>query len=290
MDIALALGGGGARGNAHIGVIKKLNYFGFKIKAISGTSAGGIVAAFYASGYSPEEIEDLFSKVDQSKLYSRSPDEGPGILGLVEVSKILDEIFGNKRLEELSIPCGITAVDINHAQEVTLTEGRVVDAILATIALPGIFPPKIRGDQLLVDGAVLDPIPVELARKLSGGLPTIAVVLTPRLNTTRNRSFQLPAPIPAPIYQRLLRTRLAQSFEIFLASVDVSGRMLTELKLKVDDPEVIIRPEVSNLGILDQVDIHQLVELGEEAVIKNISNLKKIAGWKGRFNKRLKEF
>ena len=81
MDISLALGGGGSRGYAHVGVLRCLLAEGFRIRAIAGTSAGGIVAAAFAAGYSPDEMEAVFSKIDQSKLFARSPADGPGILG-----------------------------------------------------------------------------------------------------------------------------------------------------------------------------------------------------------------
>ena len=91
MDITLALGGGGSRGYAHIGVLRRLEEEGLKVKAVAGTSAGGIIAAAYAAGYSPDELEDMFSQIDQSKLFARSGKEGPGILGLSGAIKELEK-------------------------------------------------------------------------------------------------------------------------------------------------------------------------------------------------------
>jgi NTE family protein len=288
MDIALALGGGGSRGNSHIGVIRGLENAGFKIRSVAGTSAGGIVAACYAAGYSPDEMEDFFASVDQTKLYGRTSSDGPSLLGLGGVSKWLQGLFGSRKLEDLRIPCGLTAVDLKSASEVVLTNGSIVDAVVASISLPGIFPPFVRGDYLLVDGGVLDPVPVSVARSLSKDLPVIAVVLTPFLDPEGHlKGIHLPVSIPSPIANRIQRTRLAQAFNIFMVSVDAGGRMLTELRLRIDDPEFIIRPDVGHIGLLEKVDVHEVVRLGEEAVLPFIHQIKQVTGWTGKINRRI---
>jgi NTE family protein len=263
---------------------------GFKIRAVAGTSAGGLVAACYAAGITPDEMEKIFSEADQSKLFGRSHKGEPSILGFGGALTLLEEIFGDKSIEDLRIPCAITAVDIRTASEVVITNGKVVDALLATIALPGIFPPVTQGDYLLVDGGVLDPVPVSAVRCLVQDLPIVAVVLTPFLDTERRKikGIHIPAIIPSPIADRIQQTRLAQAINIFLLSVDAAGRMLTELRLKIDDPEVIIRPDVGHIGLLDQVDVHQVIKLGEEAVIPHLDRLKKLTSWTSRLNRRVK--
>lgn len=290
MDIALALGGGGSRGNSHIGVIRILEKEGFKIRALAGSSAGGLIAASYAAGFTPDEMEKIFAGVDQSKLYWRSSKEEPSILGFGGVSTFLDELFGEKRIEDLKIPCAITAVDVRTASEVVIRTGRVADALLATIALPGIFPPVTRGEYLLVDGGVLDPVPVSVVRSLVNDLPVVAVVLTPFLDTENRKltGIHLPAIIPAPLVNRIQKTRIAQAFNIFLLSVDAAGRTLTELRLKIDDPEIIIRPEVGHIGLLDKVDVHKVIKLGEEAMIPQIDQLKRLTGWTSTLNRKIK--
>lgn len=291
MDIALALGGGGSRGFSHIGVIRGLEKAGFSIRAISGTSAGGIIAAFYASGYSTDEMEKIFKEVDQSKFFSRTSADNSSILGLTGVSKILDDLLGDKKLEDFNISCGLTAVDIKSANEVFLTEGRAVDAILASIALPGIFPPFARGDYLLVDGGVLDPVPVSIARHLNRDLPVVAVVLTPIYDMEGPiKGLKLPVSLPFPILDRIQRTRLAQAINIFLMSVEVGGRMLAELRLQTDRPELIIRPKVGHIGLLDKVDVNELVIIGEEAVSPHLDELVRITGWQGTLKRRLVGF
>ncbi|NOH04186.1 MAG: hypothetical protein HND47_20535 [Chloroflexi bacterium] len=176
MDITLALGGGGAKGNAHIGVLRRLEQEGFKIRSVAGTSYGGVVAVFYALGCSPNEIQSIFESVDQNHLYGRTPLDGPSLLGMGGVRQLLNRVLGEKTFDDLRIPCAVTAVDINTGGEVTLSEGRLQDAVLATIALPGIFPVHRINGWELVDGGVLNPVPVSVARTLSPRLPVVAVV------------------------------------------------------------------------------------------------------------------
>ena len=286
MDISLALGGGGARGNAHVGVIRRFEQAGYRIRAVAGTSFGGIVAAMYAAGYSPDEIEKRFAALDQSKLYGHSSHDGPSILGLAGATRALEEWLADRTFNDLKLPCALVAVDIKNGREIILKHGRVVDAILATVAVPGVFPPRLNGDHQLVDGGVLDPVPVTVARSLAPTLPVVAVVLTPMARPGMAIS-QLPVPIPGPLLHRITNLRLTQAFDIFLKSVDIGNRMITELRLEVDDPEVVIRPAVSEIGLLDKVDIHQIVRLGEQAADDALDDLKRAVSWPNRLRRRL---
>lgn len=288
MDITLALGGGGARGNAHVGVIRCLEEEGYHVRGVAGTSAGGIVAGVYAAGYTPDQMESLFAKVDQSKLFWRSSHEGPSLLGLSGAAKVLEDLLGERRFADLKIPCAMVAVDAKTGREVILDDGRVVDAIMATIAIPGVFPPQERGEYQLVDGGVLNPVPVSAARALAPSLPVVAVVLSTKIEAAENPiSIPLPVKIPGTIIRRLTRTRLAQAFNIYLLSVEASSRMLTELRLKVDDPEIIIRPKVGNIGVLDKVDVHKIVRLGEKAAEAVLPDLKRSVSWSRRVHRQL---
>ncbi len=288
MDISIALGGGGARGYAHIGVLRRLEAEGLHIRAVSGASAGGIVAVAYAAGYTPDEMEAKFTELDQSKLFARSANEGPAILGLSGAARLFEELFGDRSFSELRIPCAVVAVDLKACQEVVLNKGRVVDALLATIAVPGVFPPRQYGDIQLVDGAVLDPVPVSVARKLAPGLPVVAVILDMDTNATRGLiSLPLPMPVPAQIVERITRTRVAQAFNIFLQSVDASSRALAEMRLQAEHPDVVIRPNVNGIGLLDNVDIHKVVMMGEEATGMVLPELQRLVTWPNRLRRQL---
>ena len=286
MDITVALGSGGARGNAHIGVLRRLEKEGFKIRAIAGTSFGGIVATMYAAGHTPNEIEDIFSKVDQSRLYGRSPAERPSLLGLIGVRKWLDEVLPNNTFEELPLPCALAAVDLNCGCEVVLDHGLVKDALLATIAVPGIFPVFAWEDCELIDGGVLNPVPVSLARELAPSLPVVAVTLqTPIGEPARAIGMPVPSGLPKPILDRLAHFRYAQAFDIFLRSVDVGNRAVAEYRLAVDKPDVIIRPHVWDIDLLDRVDIREVAQRGEEAVEAVLPELRRRVNWTSRLRR-----
>ncbi len=290
MDITLALGGGGAKGNSHIGVLRRLEKEGYQIRALAGTSFGALVGLMYAAGFSPDEIETIFSDVDQdhNHLYRRDGDDGPALMGLSGVRKWLGEIVGEKTFDDLRIPAAATAVDARSGREVTLTEGRIKDAILGSIALPGIFPPYPLNGWELMDGGVLNPVPVSVARTLAPGLPVVAVVLNDPLDKpVPTYTFPVPRILPRSIIERITRMNFAQSFDIFMRAVDLSSRAVSHYRLEVDAPEVIIRPHVHHIELLDKVDVHELARLGEDAVGYALPELARATSWTGRMSRKL---
>ena len=287
-EIALALGGGGVKGIAHLGVIRRLEKEGFTIRALSGTSAGGMIGAVVAAGYSTNQIIDVLRQLDPARLFNRQSGDGPSLLGLQGVSQALVNLLDGRDYSDLKIPFACTAVDIDGAQEIILTEGPVIDAVMATIAFPGIFPPKkIRGLSL-VDGGVLDPVPVALARWLAPGLPVIAVCLTPVPEGWAQMSdFHLPqaSPIATPLLEQFSKMRIGQAFNIFARSMETTSRMLSELRLQIDHPDVIVRPDVERYGILDTADVDDLIQQGElamEQALPEIARLHTLALQIGR--------
>jgi NTE family protein len=288
MDITLALGGGGAKGNAHIGVIRRLDKEGYKIRSVAGTSFGGIVAILYASGYTADEIEEIFTSTDQGNLYARDSRDGPSLLGLAGVRKLLDSVLGEKTFQDLKIPCAVTAVDVKTGIEVVLSKGFLRDGVLATIALPGIFTPLHLDDWELMDGGVLNPVPVTVARMLSPDLPIVAVTLNDRLDTSlRTYNIPMPSIVPKQITDRLFRTHIAQTFDIFMRAVDLSSRAVAHYRLESDAPDVIVRPKVQDIGLLDKVVIKDVAKLGEQAVEEVLPQLKKVTSWSSRMRKTL---
>lgn len=293
-DIALALGGGGVKGIAHVGVIRRLEREGYTIRAIAGTSAGGLVGAVYAAGHTPSELENIIHTVNRSRLFSRATGEGPGLLGLSGLAQTLIEVLGNRRFEEMKIPFACTAVDTRSAQEVILSQGRVIDAVLATIAVPGIFPPKEMGDASLIDGGVMDPVPVALARWLAPDLPVVAVVLSPvpegwkHVPSLTRGILPSSAPIPLPILEQFSRLRITQAFNIFARSIDITSLMLAELRLHVDKPEAIIRPNVHQYGMLDEVDPHEMIWLGEKATSEALPQIRASLAWHKKLSRRFR--
>ena len=161
-EIALALGGGGVRGISHIGVLRCLEKEGFKIKAIAGTSVGGLLGGLYAAGVTTEELQEATYMMRQRKLFRRSLKDGPALLGLRGLEIVLKATIGDKSFKDLNIPFGCPSIDIHSGQEIILTQGKVIDAILATMAYPGVFPPKVIHGLTLVDGGVVDQFPLPL--------------------------------------------------------------------------------------------------------------------------------
>lgn len=268
MDITLALGAGGSKGNAHIGVLRRLEKQGVRVKAVAGSSYGGLVAVFYALGYSPDELEELFASADQTQFYGHGPNDGPSLIGLAGVTRLLEEKLGDLTFADLKIPCVLTAVDLKSGKEVLLSKGRLVDAILATIAIPGVFPARHLDGLELVDGGTLDPVPVVPARLLAPRLPVVAVVLTPPMGGPAQ-----PWNIPFDRYwagmilSRLFsKMRYDTVWDVFSRSLDITARAVTQYRLEADRPDVIIRPQVADIDTLDVVDVRDVVKRGEAAV------------------------
>ena len=266
-EIAVALGSGGAKGNSHIGVLRSLERAGYTISAIAGTSMGALVGAFYAAGYSPDEIEAVFTKVDQSKLYELGLLAQPGLLGLGKVAQLLDETLGEKTFADTRIPCAFVAADLESNCEVELSVGKLKDAVLASISVPGVFPPQELNGHQLVDGGVLNPVPVSVVRKLAPKLPVVAVALsTPFLPTTSQLPTSLSSAIPEAFMKRITRLNVSQALSIFLQSIDMSNQAITELRLEKEPPDVLIRPAVEHIGLLDNVVVADVAKLGEDAM------------------------
>ena len=289
MDITLALGGGGAKGNAHVGVIRRLEKEGVRVKGIAGTSFGGLIAVLYALGFSPDTIEDMFASVDQTQFYGHAPNDGPSLLGLAGVTRLLEERIGDSTFADLKLPCVLTAVDLKSGKEVLLSQGRLVDAMLATIAMPGIFPARYIDGLELVDGGTLDPVPVAPARALAPRLPVVAVVLTMPMGIP-------PQPWNLPwhkhwggmILSRLLsKMRYASVWDIFSRSLDITSRAMTQYRLEVDRPEVIIRPQVFDIDTLDIVDVREIARRGEVAAEAALPQLRGLYTLRNRWRRTI---
>ncbi len=287
MELTLALGGGGAKGNAHIGVLRRLEKEGYKIKSVAGTSFGGLVGVLYAVGYSPAELERIFSSVDQTNLYGRDSQDGPSLLGLAGARKWINEVVGEKTFDDLKIPCAVTAVNIDTGGEVIISTGKLKDAILATIAVPGIFPPHRWGDMDLMDGGVLDPVPVSVARMLSPDLPIIAVTLNDPLDKSI-RPYKIPIPgvLPRTIAERITRLHFAQAFDIFMRGVDMSSRAVAHFRLIADAPDVIVRPDVHDIRLLDTVVVSEIAQRGDDALQAALPQIKQATSWQYRLRKK----
>ena len=292
MDVTLALGGGGIKGLAHIGVIAGLEAAGVRIRAIAGTSAGSLVGALYAAGIRPDRMASLMKNTPPQRLFSRQPDDGPSFLGLGGIAHILSRELGDIRFVDLKIPFACISVDVNSSTEVILMDGPVVESVLASAAVPGVFPARLHGEALLVDGGVLDPVPVSTARWLAPTLPVVASVLSPEPEAwAGDAPIRLPysTSLPGRVIEQISRLRYAQAFNIFIQSMDITAHMLTELRLQIDQPEVIIRPELSAYSMIQDVNPEELFILGKEAADSMIPELREAYSWRGQLSRRIRK-
>ncbi|GEK74469.1 MULTISPECIES: patatin-like phospholipase family protein [Halomonas] len=159
--VSLTLGSGGARGYAHIGVIEELEARGYEVVALSGCSMGALVAGVYAAGQL-DRYKEWVCRLDYFDVL-RLVDVTWSPMGAMKASKVmnkLDELIGDIRLEDLSIPVTTVATDLIRQREVWFQHGPLLEAIRASIAVPGVITPVHRGDQVLVDGGLLNPLPI----------------------------------------------------------------------------------------------------------------------------------
>ena len=292
MEVVVALGSGGTRGTAHIGVLRALEKSGFVIRAVAGTSIGSIVGALYASGRSPDEIEEIFSTVDQTKLYGWPLSDGPGILGVRGIYDLLKDNLGALNFQDLKIPFAAVAVDLNSNREIILEKGRIVDAVLGSCAVPGLFPPREFDGFRLIDGGTLDPIPVRAARGLVPGLPVIAVTLMSPLEmpSIPLGVISLPVSVANPIAEHFARLHITQAFRVFADSIDIASRQMAELRLSIDEPELVIRPDVNGINLLDKVNVKDLAKRGEDATRSILPNLHKAVSRSASLKRRIRRF
>lgn len=290
MEITLALGGGGVRGVAHIGVLRALENHGFKIKAIAGTSAGGLVGAVYAAGFNTEKIEKAVKEMDQNRSFWHQSGDNPSLLGISGVANKLSELLGDLTFDELEIPFAATAVSLHSGKEIILTKGKVIDSVLATIAIPGVFPSQKIGGRVLIDGGVLDPVPVQVARWMNPNLPVVAVMLhkTPDDYEPDELSLPLSIPGPAPLVDRLTKLRPVQALKIFARSIEVSSKHLSELSMMIYKPEVVITPCVGHIGIMQDININELINEGITATEKTLTKIESETNWMKKIQRRVK--
>ena len=210
--------------------------------------------------------------------------------GLAGVSDALTEALGDRTFEDLSIPFAVTAVDMETAELLALRQGPVREAVLATIAVPGVFPVMKRNGRSLVDGSVLDPVPVALARILAPHLPVVAVTLSPPVDSwVRRPTPRVLASLPF-LGKYLARSRWAQALNIFLGSLDISGALISDLRLQLDRPDAIIRPQVHQIGLLDPVEIRDVASLGEQAAEEAFPQIQRLETLPDAMTRRLRRW
>jgi len=239
-QIGLALSGGGARGLAHIGVLKVLEREGIPVDFLAGTSMGGVIAAIYASGLDAAYIEKEALRMARLRNLISLLDRTLPRRGLVEGQKVQEYLtthLRDKTFEEMKIPLALVAVDLISGQEVILDSGSVVEAVRATISLPGVFAPLRLGDYLLVDGGALNNLPADVVRHMGADVVIAVDVATGTSGLSRLLEAE---------QQGLALTQLPLIIETLRRTVIIMERHITAQKLREADPAVLIRPALDD--------------------------------------------
>ncbi len=255
MKLALALGGGAGLGWAHIGVLHALHVRGVQIDAVSGTSIGALAAVCLAADR-VNVLEELARSINARQVV-RFIDIDPrrgSMLGGRAVMRQLRQHFGHGNLQDLFMPVAVVASDLVTGAEVSLTRGPVVEAVAASIAIPGVFPPVRRDGMILVDGGVLAPVPVRAVRALSKA-PVVAINL--QGDYLRRAEAGLPAD-----------KKMMTPFRIGRAGLSLLMMHVARQSLIIDPPDLEIAPAIGHIDVRNFTRAHELIELGEAAVIE----------------------
>ena len=166
--IGLALGGGGPRGLAHIGVLKVIEENGIPIDCVAGASMGALIGAVYAAGVETERLEEIALNMDlkQTALMLAPTIARSGLIEGGRVREFIKSFVGDANIEELKIPFAAVATDINTGEEMVIDRGSVAEAVRASISVPGIFTPVRLGERFLVDGGLVNPVPISVVREM----------------------------------------------------------------------------------------------------------------------------
>ena len=270
-SVGVALGGGGARGIAHIGVLRVLEREGMPIDCLAGTSIGGIVAAGYASGLSPDQLEDEAKSATNAWQMLRLADPGPLKHGLLRGKRLQDyfeDRLGKKTFADLDIPLALVSVDLNARKEAVITRGSLSLAVRATISVPGLFMPVEVNGQRLVDGGLLNNVPVSAARHL-GAEVVIAVDVEPDPQDPTHARFTSSRWMP----EGLTRTFATMDEAISLLLAKVQESYLHEYP-----PDICFRPEIpAGINVLSGYNrVDELIRAGENCAEAALPELNKV--------------
>ena len=241
VKVGLALGGGAAKGFAHIGVIKMLEANGIKIDVVSGTSAGSVVGAMYASGMDAFALQERAFSLDESQIRDVNLLGG----GLVKGQKLQDyvnQLVGNKSIQQFPKPFSAVATELETGNRVAFNRGNAGQAVRASSSIPGVFMPVLIGNKKFVDGGVVSPVPVDSARELGANF-VIAVDISSKASGTAATS----------------------ALGIMNQAVVIMGQKLGEQELARAD--IVIRPKVGKIGPADFDQKNVAILEGEKAAL-----------------------
>ncbi len=238
--IGLALGGGAAKGFAHVGVIKVLEAAGLTPTVVAGTSAGSVVGALYASGLSGFALQEQSFALDEERIKDLTLFGVGGVIKGDKLQAYVNELIKNKPLEQMSKPFAAVATDLDSGERVIFTRGNAGQAVRASCSVPGVFQPALIGGKRYVDGGLVSPVPVDAARQIGADL-VIAVDISSKAKDGK----------AAGMLSNLNQT------------ITIMGQKLGEQEMT--RAEVVIRPRVGQIGATDLDQKHVAVLEGEKA-------------------------
>jgi len=259
--VGLALGGGGAKGLAHIPVLEVLDEYGIRPKAIAGSSIGAIIGAIYASGIKATEIRDFIDAhfLLKKKLQFLRQDsrnfmkivklldidiQGTGLIRGENFSHFLYGILETEFLEDLEIPLAVIATDFHDSSQLVIREGPIIPALKASMSVPGVFSPSIYLNRVLIDGSCVNPVPWDV---LSGCNLRIAV-------SVLGRTAMRPDGTPP---------RVAR---IVLEAFDIPQRSIVAQKYQHDPPDILLDPPITGVGLFDFAKANEIYRMSEGIV------------------------
>ncbi|RXI98122.1 patatin family protein [Anaerobacillus alkaliphilus] len=248
--IGLALGSGGARGFAHIGVIKVLEEANIPIDCIAGSSMGALVGAFYGVGYSPEQMEKMALHF-QRKYYLDFTVPKMGFITGDKVKQLIKILTKNKKIEQLRPNLTIVATDLLKGEKVVFKEGDISTAVRASISIPGIFVPAKIGDRLLVDGAVVDRVPISEVKKMDADI-VIAVDVS---------YFEV-------------EPEINSIFDVIMQSMDIMEREM--IRFREIESDIMIKPMINQYSSTAFKNIDTIIQHGEDAAKAKLAEIQQL--------------
>ena len=248
--LGLALGGGAARGFAHVGVIQVLEEAGLRPSHVAGTSAGSLVAALYASGKNPAELVRVAESMQEAEITDwMLPILNRGALRGEALAKYVNTQVGGKTLEQMPIALGIVATDLGSGQAITFRRGNTGAAVRASSAVPAVFQPVRLGDREYVDGGLVSPVPVRQTREMGANF-VIAVDIS---SDPEGNPY-------------------GDTFQILMQTFAIMGKSINTLALK--EADVVIRPALSGVKSADFSARLRAIEAGRVAMRAALPALK----------------
>lgn len=296
--VGLVLGSGAARGLTHLGVISVLKRIGVEISYVSGTSIGALVGAFFAAG-KIDELDRLAASLSFRESLKLIDPVIPRS-GLVEGKRIeafIRDHLGDVSIQDLPIPFACVAADFRTGTEVVLDTGDLVRSVRASISIPGIFKPVYHRDMFLVDGGIVNPVPVEVVRKLGAEfiiavdicprLPEVCMVTSDQWDTGIDpQAIEPPDPPESPSHtyiaglapQATKPATFPTVFEIIDSSIGVMESLINRDRIAHEKPDVIIRPALDEVGRFDFHKYEVGVREGERAAWAALTEFDHLAG------------